>query len=522
MQAQSYSKQDYSGGLNSTASLRQVSPAEATVLQNWDITYQGQLKRRDGLLLLGNTTPNTTIQGLGAFIRDSGVDLLRFQNTNIEYLNGSIWSALNTGMAAGQMMWFENVQSLNRIYFCNENNPLQYWDRSSTTGTTTPAGTLPHGNVMIWYKNFMFHLNNVKVGTTYYREDLFWSALGDPNTYDTTNNHTTVPGDGQLITAVPLADKLVLFKERSVQYLSGWGNASWQITSSASSYASLAEEVGCIAPRGAVQVGDEVWFMDNQARIRRITQTDFSAFRQDIISKKIQGTLDGINKAQLAKTIAYTWNNKVYFEVPNGSDTQNSLVLVFDILASKRNTPNAYSYVSEAWTTYTNWSHSCATTYPTSESLDLYLGDSNTGSVYKHAGPTDNGVPINAVFEDGEQDFGLSDQDKNYIIGRFTASASGSSNVYIDSSIDGGNYINLGALQLAATGSRVGPTGTAKCGPTGSARVGGRSTNELRYQYDVNGQFPVGKRIRHRIRHQDLTQPTVNAFSSNFRPQSLR
>jgi hypothetical protein len=111
----------------------------------------------------------------------------------------------------------------------------------------------------------MFMLNKVKVGATLYTEDIFWSALGNPESWNTTDDHTTVPGDGQLITAVPLGDNLVLFKERSIQYLSGFSDNSFAIASNASSYASAAEEVGCVAPRGACQVGNEVWFIDNEA-----------------------------------------------------------------------------------------------------------------------------------------------------------------------------------------------------------------------------------------------------------------
>lgn len=526
MRAQTYEKKDYSGGLNTTASVREVAPNEATALQNFDITYPGQLKRRLGQTLVGDTVSSKPITGLGAFVRDTGVDLVRSYDTNLQYLNGSVFTTILNTITTGNMMWLENVQALNRLYFCNQDNVLQYWDRAATTLNTcitTPAGTNPHGNVMVWYKNYMFHLNNVKVGATSYTEDIFWSNLGDPNTYDTTNNHTTVPGDGKLITAVPLGDELILFKERSIQRLSGYGNASWQIATGAASYASVSEEVGCISPRGAVQVGDEVWFIDNQARIRRVLKTDFDAFRHDVLSVKIQATLDGVNKAQLAKAIAYTWNNKVYFEIPNGTDTVNSITFVFDILASKRMTPNAYTYVSEAWTTYTGWSHSCAVTYPTNASIDLYFGDSVNASVYMHSGTSDNGADIAAVFEDAESDYEAPDTYKVYKFGYITGqSTSTNSSIYIDTSIDRLPYYNIGTLTISSNGSKVGPTGSATCGPTGTAICGGEAANELRYTYDGTGQYPLGKRIRHKIRHTGQDQPTINSFSSNYTVRGLR
>lgn len=518
-----YDKTDYSGGLNSTASLREIAPNEATVLQNWDITYQGQLRRRDGLTLIGGV-PNSPNTGFGAFIRDTGIDLLRSWGTNLEFLSGVTWQALANNIVAGNPLWMENVQVNGKLYIGNTDNALKSWDRSSTTlnsalvAPTNSSNPVPHGNVMIWFNNFMFILNKVKVGSTLFTEDIFWSALGDPDTYDTTDDHTTVPGDGQLITAVPLGNNLVLFKERSVQYLSGFSDQTFTITGSASQYNSVSEEVGCIAPRGACQVGNEVWFIDNQARIRRVLQTDFDAFRHDVISVKIQASLDNINKGQLEKAVIWTHNNKVYCAVPNGTDTVNSIVFVFDILASIRNQED------EAWTTYTGWSPSMAVSYPTDITMDLYIADQVTGAIYLHKGLDDNGVAINAVFEDGNFDYQLPEVYKNYKFGYSSGQSSISNTVvFIDSSMDGSPYVNGGTLTFTSTGTKVGPTGDAKCGPTGNAKCGGNIQTTARFFYDQNGQIPFSKRIRHRIWHNTAgQQPTVNAFTSHYKPRALR
>lgn len=528
MKLATYLKADYSGGENSTASLREIAPNEATVLENWDITYQGQLRQRSGLTLIGNV-PNSPNTGFEAFIRDSGLDMLRSWGTNLEYLSGTTWQLLANNLTAGNPLWMENVQIKGKIYIGNTDNVLQYWDRGSTTLNSALAAVSnggsdsPHGNVMIWFNNFMFILNQVKVGSTLYTEDIFWSALGNPESYTTATDHTTVPGDGQLITAVPLGDNLVLFKERSIQYLTGFSNNSFSIASNASSYASASEEVGCIAPRGACQVGNEVWFIDNQARIRRVTRTDFDAFRHEIISTKLQGRLDKLNKGQLKQARMWAWNNKVYCSVPNGTDNVNSIVFVFDILASRRNT-QMYSMPAEAWTVYTGWKIVNAISYPTNITMDLYLADAVTGAVYKHSGNDDNGVAINAIFEDVNTDYQQPMIYKNYALGYLTAdSGSGDTAIRIDTSIDESGYTNQGTLTLSATGTRVGPTGNARCGPTGNARCGGSNQALLRFFYNANGQIPLGRWIRHRITHNVLgQQPIINTFSSHYRPRAIR
>lgn len=529
MKLASYYKADYSGGLNSTASLREIAPNEATALQNFDITYQGQLRQRNGLTLMGNV-PNAPCTGLAAFIRDTGLDMLRTHGGTLEYLAGTMWQPLANTLVVGNPFWMENVQIKGKLYLCNTDNVLQFWDRSSTTlnsalGTPTNSGNpVPHGNVMRWFNNFMFMLNKVKVGSTLYTEDIFWSALGNPDVWNTTTDHTTVPGDGQLITAVPLGDNLVLFKERSIQYLTGFSDNSFAIVSNASSYASAAEEVGCVAPRGACQVGNEVWFIDNEANIRRITRTDFDAFRHEIVSTKIRASLDKINKGQIQQALMWVWDNKVYCAVPNGTDLVSSIVFVFDLIASRRGMQSPYSFPPEAWTTYTGWNPSMAMAYPTNVTMDLYLGDAITGAVYKHAGVDDNGVAVNAVYEDANTDYQLPFIFKNYVLGYLSAdSQTGDTSINMDTSIDGSPYVNQGVLTISATGTRCGPTGSARCGPTGNARCGGSAQGLLRFFYNNSGQLPLGRLIRHRITHNKLgQQPAINAYSSQYRPRAMR
>lgn len=48
---------DYSGGLNNTANQRRIKRTQASLLRNWDITYKGSLKRRDGLTSTGRYLP---------------------------------------------------------------------------------------------------------------------------------------------------------------------------------------------------------------------------------------------------------------------------------------------------------------------------------------------------------------------------------------------------------------------------------------------------------------------------------
>jgi hypothetical protein len=515
-----YYQKDYSGGLNDSVSSLEIKRNQSSLLRNWDITYEGRLTQRDGLTLVGNTLASP-ITGIGSYIRDSGNDLLCTEGTNLYYLTGGSWTQLSSNLVAGNLFHMENVQAFNKVYIANQNNTIKYWDRASTILNSSlidlAAGT-PTGNVLRWHKNHMFVLNNyTSLGVTYPNR-IGWSALGDPETYDTANDYFDAPGDGRVITAVDLGDNLVIFKERSIQYLSGWGDTSWQITGSSSNVANIDEQVGIAGIRSATRVGNEIWFIDNQAQIRRIYQTDFDAFRKDIISKNIQGTLAGVNKSQLSKSLMWSHDNKVYAAFPNGSDNTNSIVCVFDIIASLRTQ-------DEAWTTYTGWFPSLFADHVSDTTPDLYMGDALTGSVYLHSGTSDNGVAIDCYQEGKDDGFEKDDRWKRYGFGYFGAdSAGGATGIDLYASVDQGSPAKLLSLDVVTTGSTLGPTGSFLLGPTGNGILGsGRRSSNSRYYFTAGGGNPSGKLLRMGIGHNALGEKaTAGKLSINYKLRQLR
>lgn len=518
---------DYSGGLNNTDAPSEIADNEASLLRNWDITYEGKLKRRDGTTLVGASLGSNAITGIGGFVRDSGQDIVTTESTNLYYLNGVNWSKIADGLTntTGLTFWFENVQAKGKIYFANEDNVLRSWDRASTTLNTcitAAAASVPHGNGMKWAKNYMFHFNNVNVSGTKAAHTIYWSALGDPTTYDTTNDKADVPGDGRLITAVDLGDVMVIFKERAIQYLTGYGATSWRISTTTSNYAGLDQQIGCPSLHGAVNYENSVWFVDNHGQIRRVVQTDFDKFRTELVSTKIQTTLSGINKAQLSKVFAWANNNKIYFAYPNGSDTYNSLLCVYDVIAARREALAGRK--AEAWTTYTGWTPSVMTSYASSSTPDLYWGDATTGKVYKHTGYDDNGVAIDARFDSKDYHHGKPEQYKQYKLGyiRGTAGTGVTESVNVYASISGSPFTIVQTLDLVTTGNTLGPTGNFYLGPTGTAVLGGGTDTEEEWFYGSNIN-PLGKRIKISLRHAvTAQQPTVGVFSNHFRPRELR
>lgn len=511
----------YDGGLNDTASPREIRRDEASVLNNWCIAQQGRLTRRNGLTQVGST-PTNVVGGLHTYFRSAGgKDLLIMDGTSLKYLNSTTFDALDSGFTAGNPFWFANCPVNGKVYISNEDNDTHTWDRASVTLNsclTDLTNTHYRANVMVWHKNHMFFLNNLEYGGTTYENTLGWSDFGAPDTHDTTNAKTEIPGGGRLITANDLGDALVIFKERSIHYLTGWGEADWAITATSSNVAGLSEQIGCIAPRGTTRVGNEIWFVDDEGQIRRVMQTDFNAYRTDHISTKIQDTLSGINKAQLSKAVAWTSGDHVYFAFPNGSDTDNSIIAVFDIVASKRKGG------AEAWEIITGWHPKFITDYLPSTTPVMYIADGSSKKIYSYTGDDDDGVAISARYDSKDDDYDKPDRYKRYKFGYAQASSTNSSvDVDIYASVDQAPYGKVGTIEMESNGSTLGPTGLATMGPTGSFILGGGGRAEEKFYYTAGGGSPRGKTVRHSIRHATVNQqPTVDNWSSHYKERPLR
>lgn len=519
-----YYNDSYDGGLNDTDNPRDIKDNEASVLRNWDTTAKGELYRRDGLTVVGTayasgaTAPAT---GLFTYIQSDGSsDVLLTHGNSIRYQNGTSFDELDNTLTNDSVVAMENVQTLDRVYISSENNNLRTWDRVSTafnSCVSVSGATIPHGNALRWHKNHLFTMNNVNVNGTKYPHRLYFSSFGDPDTWPA-SNFFEIPGQGRALAMVDLGDNLVLFKERAIQYLSGYGATEWTLTASSSNVANIDEQVGLAGPRAATRVGNEVWFIDDEGQIRRLYQTDFDAFRRDIISTKIQGTLNTVNKSQLSKSIAWSNNDKVYFAFPVDADTSNSLVCVFDLITSKRTG-------GEAWTTYTGWTPGIFMDYPSSSGVKLYVSDNSTGLIYDHSGDDDNGTAIDARWDSKTYDFDSPERWKTYKFGYFYAETpSSGTTISLYGSIDQTAFTKLKDFGLSSSGDGLGPTGTFRLGPTGTSTFGaGGGLSEGKYYLNELGGRTKGKSIGFSIRHNYAnTQPTVRNFTVHFDKKQLR
>jgi hypothetical protein len=507
----SYRHKDYSGGLNNTASRREIGRSQASVLENWDITFQGRLQSRLGLTQLGGTLSNAPKSG-GFYKRANGSNyILLNEGTDVRYLNSTTWTDIGN-ISSAQRMSYANVLPSDRIYFSSEDNGLSFWDGGAAI---TAVSSVPAGNVILWYQNHLFHVNNVNVAGTKYSNRVYWSDFGAPSTYTTASSYINLPGEGRAVTMNVLGDTLVIFKDNSYMFLSGYGSSSWAISASATSIENTDSSIGCVAPRGTVRVGaNELWFIDNQGNIRRLTQADYG-FSSTVMSDNIKDTISGLDKGKLDLAVAWYDNDKVYFAVTKSGSSTNNLVLVYDRTAASRTN-------DEAWTTYTGWEVADMISYSSSFSPVLTIFNPTTKKVYTHTGTTDDGVDITCRWDGKNDDYDQPERYKKYAYGYMYSQAQSDEDVDIYAAVDGSSFAKIDTFNLSTTGDPLGPTGDAAMGPTGSFILGGEFDKEEKFYFYDGGGAITGKTVCMSIRGSFSSTIFVDTFTNHFVIRSLK
>lgn len=510
-----YRHNSYDGGLNNTDSRRDIERDQASVLENWDISMKGRLQSRAGLTQVGDTQLGT-IYGAGHYQKSVGTHyLLINEGKNVKYLGTNSFVAVGTAstVSTAERMDFANCFVEDKIYMSSENNGLLAWD-GGAGGLVTIASSVS-GNRILWYQNHLFHVNNVNVSSTKYPNRIYWSDFGDPEAYTTGSSFVELPGEGRAITMNVLGNSLVIFKENSYMFMSGYGSNSWALTASSTSIANTDSSVGCVAVRGTVRVSaNELWFIDNQGYIRKLSQTDYG-FNSKVMSNNLEDSRRDFNMGQLSNAVAWYDDEKIYFAVPTGSSTTNNLVLVFDRLASERNGGK------EAWTTYTGWEVNDFISYGTSTPV-LYVVGGSSKKVYIHSGGSDDGVDISCRWDGKNDDYNKPERWKKHTYGYVYSQAQADVDIDIYASVDGTTFAHLSSFNIASQGTALGPTGSAIMGPTGSFILGGNTDLEKKYYFADGGGAITGKTVVMSIRCITDTQVYVDNFTNHFIIRSLK
>lgn len=508
--AAEYINYTYSGGQNDTSEPEQLKENEAVLIQNAYIRTFGKLEKRNGTVLTGNDTANTAIDGQFAWTTAAGVKyFLRMTGGNLQYLNGSTWTTMDSGFTTSLPTTF--VPANGKLYIFNGTDTTHSWDGAAVTLNsclTDLGSSIPTGKYAIWWKNYMLVWGSVKLSGTTYPARCYVSNIGDPDTWTTASDYFDISKtDGQIGTAIGAIDKFLIFgKERSSYILTGDGIDDWKLTSSINNTNLLEAGVGIASHRSLIQVGDDMWYMGSDGQIRSIRRNEQGTTPlTGIVSGKIRGTLSGMNKAQIAKCAGIVFEGRVYMSFPNGSSTYNNKTVVADTLIALDDPYNPYP-----WVTYTGWNPAVWAIYTPSSTPQLYYGEASADALTFQAesGSDDNDGVIDFDYKGPMISLLKPEKAKLFRYAKVSGASGGNYNIEISTSIDGVVFSDQGDLNLNA-GSvwDTGVWGTATWG----------------YASEIEKKFPIKARsnkLQMRFRNNAANQPvSVYTYTVMIQPK---
>ena len=412
-----------SKGLNNLVSPSLIDNKEFSDMQNMEYDEGGVIRKRAGYLAVGNTL--TSAKGLGVFSTESSNYMVTIDGTQLKYRTTGNWStATGDTFTTGKDTNF--TQARLKLFIWNGSDGGAYFDGSAVTR----PGTMPKAKFSVYYQNkhiasgvdgqpsrlYISNLTNaadftVTTGGTQPQPD---------STNDSENGNPNVPGatvfagtpalteanvidirknDGDKITALGVfQDVLIVFKERSIYQVTF--DSSGNPTVTPVTYAT-----GCVSHKSVVNIENDMSFMSREGhRVLGNEPQFFTAIRTQVLSIRIQPSMDAINKQY------YSRCNGIYFD--------NKYIMAYPVGSSAISKTMTYDRRFQAYSLWTNFNAQAMVRYiDTSNNEDLYFLDDGGTQVYKRVAGTynDNGAAIEAYVVSKAQDLGNPDITKFWV-----------------------------------------------------------------------------------------------------------
>jgi hypothetical protein len=378
------------GGLNTRASEMTLKPEESPDLLNVKLTRSGAIEKEKGYVHYNEIaiTGTPQIGGIYSYIKSStgnqylivaaGKKLYKAANGNFTDITTT------TGDYTENALWdFTTFNDL-CIAVNGEEAPQKYTGGSNFEAL---AGSPPAGASFVEiFQNRVFMAGEQNNPTK-----LSYSALSDPEDWTTTDDAGWIEvglNDGQKITGLKaFYDVLVIFKERSIYILSG---SSGNPASADFFYLKpINNAIGAISNRSIVQAGNEIFFLSDSGIYTLGTVQTYGDLNIAAKSYKIQSIIENLNKAFLNKSFAVhdDEENRIWFFVPDGSSSQNNMILIYD-------------YSMDVWTKRSGFSSNCGTIYKDklSGQTNFYTGSYSGHICLQKQGYSYAGEAINAYY----------------------------------------------------------------------------------------------------------------------------
>ena len=343
-------------------------------------------------------------------------------------------------------------------------NGVEVVDYDGTTVTRNRAG-VPKGSFAFWFHNYMFI-----GGVTSAPNRLYWSALGDPTTFDPADYVDINANDGDVLTGLNiLNDELIVFKLYSIWAITGWSGTTFDVTTQAGQNTQArAGGIGTPSHASIVSVGRDLYYLSfsgNVPSIRSLNQTVFAkTIDKGVVSEEIEDTMLGLSKGSLTRAYGAYDGKYIYWSLPDGASTTNDLIIVLNPGQTYR---TKYGEM-HPWVIFDGVNAGGFITSTISGRSRLYVFDSTAvGKVYLFNDTSvysDDGTAI--VMDVKTRDFmGDSARQSKYKYLYFKYQTGSAGTLLVNSRIDQAQDFSLQeSVDLSGNSPGLGPTGTFTLG----------------------------------------------------------
>ena len=374
----------WEGGLNADADPFQLEPSEVPDCINVEFGLRGAVSKRMGYTEY-SVSLTDDIRRLEVW-RENTVDKWLIGVTagattsDFRYSKSGTFSSQVSGWAqpATEEQRHVGIQSYeSKVYVTSKlGNPWSFdgttWTEITDTTLSGAAVEFPKAIDLEAAHERMFAIN-VSTGGTDYTSRVWYSAVGDAETWDPLDWIDVDPDDGDSLYAIKaFGESIILFKERSCYILSGTDDNTFSLYP-------LDRGIGTNAPLTVTARESKVIFFDPRTGV---WEFDGAGFRP-LSDKILVHLLDGVNPAAAYKSSAFIHDSRYYLSVPWGADDEPSRTFVFDLR-------------TESWT---QWSYGLNDA--TERDRVIYGARPNDAAgIYKmFDGYNDDGAAYNAYFD---------------------------------------------------------------------------------------------------------------------------
>jgi hypothetical protein len=420
---------NFAGGINEAFAEDKINKNQSPKMQNVEFN-DGNLKRIKGITPYVTAALPGKIGSMMVYYKNNTGYLLLASGGSLYKLEGNVFTQIASGFTSDNFDAVNFSADKEVIIFGNGTDNTKYYDGVNVLDLKNRMPVYDEAGALTGWMdaNYVEHPTEAecttlapKSGRIELHYNRIWMA-DDKTVYFSTNNEhgfdyqdwlhpedleeevnqhggeiDIYTNDGGRIIGLKVAfDDVLIFKTKNIFKIFGTYPGEYRRVQIFSANGAIADKSIATSNVGA-------FFIDSKAIYQ------YGGVNCTPISQKIDNTFKTLNENYLDKACAIFHDNKYILAVPEGTSTENNLIIIYDVLSQ------TFSFKRGFVVTQFQ------------EIGEDVIFSSNNGKIYKlDLGDNFDGQAINAVYETGKFNLGLLNADKTIEAFYFTSKGSGS------------------------------------------------------------------------------------------------